>query len=140
MILMNAGDLPGAEERLGAAVKLDVRDPVAAYDLGLVFAREGKYREARAAYENAVARDPGFAPGQFELGRELERAGDVMGAVEHHAAAALLKRDAPALERLGVALEMLGRPEESERYFREALEIDPGLGSGRTAPRGQPAP
>ena len=26
---------------------------------------------------------------------------------------------------------MLGQAEESERYYREALEIAPGLGSGR---------
>lgn len=73
---LRAGDLPGAQEALVSASRLDPLLPRLDFNLGLVYTRSGQYDEAVRAYERAVVRDPADAKSFANLGALYERTGD----------------------------------------------------------------
>jgi tetratricopeptide (TPR) repeat protein len=77
-----------------------VPDPVVptsaeqAYVEGLAFDKKSKERDLRAAYAEALKRDPGFAPAHIALGRSYYRSGEYDKAAEHLVQALRRNRDA----------------------------------------------
>lgn len=63
------GDLPTARMQLAALLKASPDDPNALNLLGVVEAREGKYRVAESAFRKAIAAAPDFAVPYLNLGR-----------------------------------------------------------------------
>jgi len=55
---MNTGETELAKKHLERAVELDPTYAAAWNDLGIAFEQQGKFDEARKAYEKAVALDP----------------------------------------------------------------------------------
>ena len=76
-----------AAEQYEMAAKLDKKNFIALYNLGLLFETQGKDGSAMSAYKKSIARKPGFPPSQFHLGLLLERQNDLDAAVEHYAKA-----------------------------------------------------
>ena len=75
----------------------DPRSPSSAeqaYVDGLAFDKKSKEREARAAYEEAVKRDPGFAPAHIGLGLSYYRSGEYDKAEIHLTRALRRNKDA----------------------------------------------
>ena len=64
----------------------DPRNPASAeqaYIEGVAFDKKSKEREARASYEEALKRDPGFAPAHIALGLSYYRSGEYPQAADH---------------------------------------------------------
>ena len=55
-----AGDLEAAESNLLLALESNPEQPVAHNELGIIFRKTGRFMEARASYEAALAVYPGF--------------------------------------------------------------------------------
>ncbi len=85
-LLAEQGRLDEAEREF----KIALNDPLyetphyAAYNLANIYYRQGKYREAKVYYEQAIELAPAYAPAHFELGRTLEALGDLHGAWLHY--------------------------------------------------------
>jgi tetratricopeptide (TPR) repeat protein len=62
------GDTKAAEENLINALKIDIGQPVANNELGLIYRKEGKFNAARTAYENAIKDNPQYLPAKRNLG------------------------------------------------------------------------
>jgi tetratricopeptide (TPR) repeat protein len=81
-----------------------------AYVEGLAFDKKSKEREARSAYEEALKRDPGFAPAHIALGLSYYRSGEYEQAVAHLNQALRRNQDAgDAHYYLALAERALGR-------------------------------
>lgn len=62
------GDLDRAEENLKRALSISPGHPVANNEYGMVLRKEGRFSEARAAYEAALRGYPEFLPARRNLG------------------------------------------------------------------------
>jgi tetratricopeptide (TPR) repeat protein len=76
-----------AREHYEIAMKLDKKNYLAPYNMGIVLETEGKVSQAIRAYEKAVDRNRGFPPGLFRLGRLYESQGWEGRAIEAYAKA-----------------------------------------------------
>ena len=82
--------------------------------------------EARQAYEQALALDPGLADAHVNLGRLHHRGGDPARAERHYRAAlALAPDDAVAPFNLAGLLEETGRAGDAVAAYQRALAADP---------------
>ncbi|MEZ4333672.1 MAG: tetratricopeptide repeat protein [Myxococcota bacterium] len=96
-----------------------------------LLAATGATREARAAWEQALARDPGWAPALRALAAVAERDGDAARARDlYDRAAAADANDADSLVR---AAGLLPAGPEGETRLREALRRQPRNGSAAAA-------
>src|SRR6476620_8823916 len=69
------------------AMKLDKKNFMAPYNMGIVYEMEGNTKDAITAYEHSVDRNRGFPPSRFRLGRLYEREGRSQAAIEQYAKA-----------------------------------------------------
>jgi tetratricopeptide (TPR) repeat protein len=115
---------PAADARVAASAEQ-------AYLAGLTSDRESRDAAARASYEEALGRDPGFAPAQTALGLSYYRSGEYDQAAEHLEAALRRNRDAgDARYYLGLVRRAQGRLQEAQRHL---------LWAARTGHRESPA-
>jgi hypothetical protein len=76
-----------AREQYEAAMKLDKKNFLAPYNLGIVYETEGKFSQALSAYEKSADINRGFPPSLFRMGRLLEMQGHTERAIEAYAKA-----------------------------------------------------
>jgi len=76
-----------AAEQYEIALKLDKKDFISAYNLGLLRETEGKISEAISAYKRSIHRKPGFPQSRFRLGRLYEHTNQPQPAVHEYAEA-----------------------------------------------------
>jgi Tfp pilus assembly protein PilF/peroxiredoxin len=96
------------------------------YRLGTLLARSGDAARARAAYERAIAMQPGLAEAINDLGALLAQQGDLDGAIARFRAALVAAPDYPdALNNLGYALLLTGHNEEARALYEKALALQP---------------
>ena len=74
-----------AAKQYEIASKLDKKDFISYYNLGLLREIEGKISQAISAYQKAINRKRGFPQAHFRLGRLYEQAGRTDAAVEEYA-------------------------------------------------------
>lgn len=87
--------------------------------------------EARAAYEKAIAAQPGELGPRINLGRLLHEAGaHARAEAVYREAQRELGDDGVLLYNLGVLLEDQDRAGEAAAVYRQALEADPALADG----------
>ncbi len=85
------------------------------YVAGLALDKKSKEREARAAYLEALKRDPGFAPAHIALGLSFYRSGEYETATRHFEAALVRNKDAgDAHYYLALVQRALGQTAEAE--------------------------
>jgi len=65
---MRTGKPDAAEKHLKAALEIVPRHPVASNEYGLLLRRAGRFQEARAIYEQSLARYPDYLPLRRNLG------------------------------------------------------------------------
>jgi tetratricopeptide (TPR) repeat protein len=76
-----------AREQYEKAMKLDLSNYLAPYNLGMLFETIGETSRAIAAYEKSVDRNRGFPPSRFRLGRLYEKRGWKNRAIRQYARA-----------------------------------------------------
>ncbi|MFZ2267921.1 MAG: tetratricopeptide repeat protein [Azonexus sp.] len=84
----------------------------------------GDIAGARAAYLQAIARDPGFADAHTNLANLERWEGSPDEALAHYLSAFQLRPGSPAANNVGCVLSDLGRFEEAEQWHDKALELD----------------
>jgi tetratricopeptide (TPR) repeat protein len=88
------------------------------YVEGLAFDKKSKERDARAAYLEALKRDPGFAPAHIALGLSFYRSADFRAAREHLESALVRNKDAgDAHYYLALTQRALGQTAEAEDHL-----------------------
>ncbi|HEY3188466.1 MAG TPA: tetratricopeptide repeat protein, partial [Solirubrobacteraceae bacterium] len=96
-------------------------------NLGLLLHRMGRYDEARAAYDTAVARDPTCAEAAYNLGSLAEDQGDVELGIAHYRRALEVSPDyADAHFNLAAALARTGRGPAAVVHWQRYLLLDSG--------------
>ena len=120
---MNQGRGGEAATFFAEAARLAPRDPLYAFNHGLVLSRLGRAGEAQAALRNAIKRKPDFPEALFELGAILHREGQL---AEAEKTFRQLLRVVPghvhAKLALGAVLVDARRPEQAEVPLRRALD------------------
>jgi len=99
---------------------------LAANDLGLIFAQQGKTEEAAAQYAEALRLNPDYPEAHVNLGIFDYQQGRTADAITQYREALLWDpRSGEAHNDLGVALAGMGKPEDAILEFREALRNNP---------------
>ncbi|HJT19345.1 MAG TPA: tetratricopeptide repeat protein, partial [Nitrospira sp.] len=117
--------LDEALEYLAAAIE---RQPSALYcfNLGVISQKAGRWEQAIAAYEKALALNPRHAEAHMNLGNVLRDRGRPQEAIESYRRAEALNPSHPEIHNnLGVALQEFGHTDEAIASFRRALALKP---------------
>ncbi len=137
VLLLERGDIAGAEAAFRAAIHLDEQCTEAHLRLGWVLLRRDLHLAAGSAFQRAVGLEPRSASAHEGLGVVLSRE-------KRHAAAEIEYREAIRLTpegalagamarcRLGEALAAQGRCSEAQFAYRDAIRADPGLAAAHT--------
>jgi Tfp pilus assembly protein PilF len=88
IIFANREDFLAAEASLKAALAIDSEHAIALNRLGMVLRQQGRFEEARAAYEQAIKADPEYGLAYYNLGvlndLYLRSLGDALQNYEHY--------------------------------------------------------
>jgi tetratricopeptide (TPR) repeat protein len=117
--------------RLATEQPISPRLKLGAYtNWGSLRQEQGDPIGATALFQQAVAIDPTFAIGQFNLGLALKATGDLAGAIAHYQQAIALNPGyADAYQNLGVVLLKIGRVREGVEAFQQAIALHTQQGS-----------
>ncbi len=114
---------------LQQAIDLHPGDALLQCDLGNAHNARGEQAQAIAAWTRACDIDPHFPTPWFNLGRAQQLRGDSEAAVDAlKRACALAPEILPAAVLLGDALVHLGRFDEAQARYRDALRLHPACG------------
>ena len=122
------GRLIGEAERLyRIATRIDRTDPVLAFNLGNVLGIQHRLNEAALAYQQAIARDSGFAEAWLNLGLLRERGGQIRAATDCYYSAIAARPDyADALFNLALLLTRNEQYQPALPCWDRFLELKPG--------------
>jgi len=119
---MMQGRLADAAGLFDQAVKTAPREPIFAFNLGMVLSRLGRLDQAEASLRAALKFKPDFVQALFELGALLHRMGRLEEAAQSfHRVLKLSPANAHAELALAAILVDAGRPAESEAAARRGL-------------------
>jgi tetratricopeptide (TPR) repeat protein len=103
-------------------------------NLGMLLLKVGREAEAVREMERAVALNPAYARGHYELGKIKDRSGDTGSALVHFQAALGGMKDSADLNlRLAIALERTGDGVRAREHFKRVLELAPSGPEAATA-------
>ena len=129
---LESGDVPGAIEKLEAALRCDRENTLALGNLGLIYHQLGQLERAEESYRSALAIEPADPWLHRGLGGVYETQGRWEQAQkEYRRAIELDPQDALARYALGNALLAERKLEAAVDAFCDALEIDPTLDAAR---------
>jgi len=95
-------------------------------NLALLLYRTGRDAEGLEELRLAVATNPSYARGHYELGKALERSGDLKSALASYEAALGGMKDSADLNlRIALALEKGGEGGRAREHFKRVLELSP---------------
>ncbi len=133
---IESGDAVSAERDYKEALK----DPIYTtpekihLNLGLLYFKEGRDAEGLESLKRSVAMNPAYARGHYELGKALEKSGDLSGSlISYQAAIGGMKDSADLNLRLALALERSGDGGRAREHFRRVIQIDPDGPEASTA-------
>jgi Flp pilus assembly protein TadD len=125
---MNQGNYSAALGELLKAEKLDPDDPLLHNDLGLCYLVKKRFDQAITHFSRAVELKPDYAPARNNLGTAYLMIKDWDAAIatfEEITRDLLYGTPHYPLSNLGLAYYNKGDYTTAERYYREALEIEP---------------
>jgi protein O-GlcNAc transferase len=94
--------------------------------LGVLWQQRGRLDAAIASYQQALARDPGYAAAHYNLGNAYRATEEIGAAAEcFRRAVDSDSEHAPALAALGQVLQRLGRAEDAIPFLKRALVLLP---------------
>jgi len=104
------------------------------YNLGLLFASQGRDAEAIDNLRKAVEIDPKYLEAHFRLASLLDRGGKLDEAASEYQVAAPAFRDSGEFHyQLGLVYFRLGQTERARESLRRAIEVAPGSRSAASA-------
>lgn len=113
---------------------LDPDDMQALNALGLAYARDGRFEDARAAFAQVAARVPEFAPAYFNLGWTSEELGELDIARESwNRAHAIDPADPEPMARMALLAARLGANAEAQTWAAKVLALIPAHPGARLA-------
>ena len=102
------------------------QEAISHYNLGLAYAKQGRFAEAIPCFQEAIKIDPNYANAHGNLGAAYENQGHRDKAISHlEKAIALGKNDVPIHYNLGLAYAKQGRWDEAVPCFQKAIALDP---------------
>lgn len=119
------GEYGKAADDVARGLELDPGNPYLLCVRGQVKAATGRTREARAAYDAALAADHELAPAWAGRAELAFQEGDHAGALADLGAAIKLEETAALLFNRAVVLRAAGRAEEARQDLLRAAELDP---------------
>jgi tetratricopeptide (TPR) repeat protein len=126
MFVYHLGD-PDTRDRWERMLRINPRDALAHYNLGIVLEQAGEPLAAIAHYEQAIQNQPDYPMAHYNLGIALVGQGRLAEAIGHfEKTVRLLPGLAGAHVNLGVALMKQGRPAEAIGHYEQALLINSG--------------
>jgi Tfp pilus assembly protein PilF len=129
-------DLAAAENLYTTALRADSTDPVLPFNLGNVFAAQGRAAEAKIAWQIAVARDPGFAEAWYNLAMAAEDDQHTdLAVAEYRRAVQAWPEYSDAHFNLALLLTKVGRYEEALAVWETLLKLEPSSKQSATAKR-----
>ena len=122
-----SGRFEQAENLYKQAIAADKYNADAEQFLGLLLLQRGKPEEGIQQIRRAIAINPKVPPYYDNLGAALESTGDAEGALDSFKKASALdaKKSPERSFGIGNALAALGRSEEAEAAYREAISLNP---------------
>jgi len=125
-LALTLGETDAARERIALARQLEAAHPYVVAVSGLVYLIDGQATAAKAAFEQALRRDPQDAKALLGLGLAEIKLGNVeAGKAKLQAAHATDPNNALVLTYLGRAQQHLGETEAASASWRSAQKIDP---------------
>ena len=126
IVALRGGDNARAANLLAPLIARGVATAELHQYLGRAYAGMGKWKDAAAQYERAVAKLPGDGETWRAYGKALVRAGNTTGAIAaFERLVALAPTDAVARMQLGEALRDAARYQDAARVITAALGLDP---------------
>jgi len=126
IVAKNQNRLSDAEDYFRRSLKANKRQPEVLNNLANLIRKMGRLDEAIGLYEKAVAIDPNFADGWFNLGRAHQANDAHPGAIEAlKKAQAINPRDPRFGNSLGISYKSLDRLEEAIEVYDQALASKP---------------
>jgi len=108
------------------AIEVTQNNDAMHYNLGVIFAEQGRFTQAISHYSKALQITPNFSQAHNNLGAAYLKLGRTAEAFRHYREALQIDPDfAEAHSNLGNILTEEGRTAEAIRHYREALRIDP---------------
>jgi tetratricopeptide (TPR) repeat protein len=127
---IQAGALGEAESHYRAALR--AKPNAETYNgLGFVLAAQGRPGEATEQFQKAIEINPQYTPAYNNLAETLAKQGKLEDAAIYYRASLKERPSAAVHTDLGVVLRKLGKTEEAETEFRQALAMDPGQQKAR---------
>lgn len=128
----NLGVAMQAANRFGEAVEayrraITLRPDYAAahFNLGNVFAELERYQDAVTSFREAIELNPDCVESYVNLASALRDIGALEQAELFYRKAVTIRPSADIYGSLGAILSLLGKPDEAEKAYRDALDIDP---------------
>lgn len=133
--VVQASNLEAGIERLERAIEMHAPErPEFYYELGRAYARHGDFQAAIRWCDEALRRDPTFAPALKQLADAAVETGDFARAVQALARASQLQPDdVDALAALGQVYLRQERVAEASATLQRALALDPDLPQANNA-------
>ena len=126
LLYAQVGDLEGVARHFAESARLRPESATAQYNLGSARMLQGRRAEARAAFERAVALDPGYGNAFRGLGIVLYRDGLFDEAARaYERALTIAPGDVAVHHNFAVLLHAQGKLTESIARYEAALRLDP---------------
>ena len=120
-----ADDVETAQRLYRRVMRIDPRDPAAAFNLGILLRALGRKVEAEAAYRAAIKADPGFAEAWYNLADVLDdQRGSDQAVACLERAVAIHPQYADAIFNLGLLHQRRERHADAAGYWRRYLALD----------------
>jgi tetratricopeptide (TPR) repeat protein len=95
--------------------------------MGEILMEKGELKEAEKIFRQVVAMEDRYYPSHFHLAMVLERQQQYQEAIAEYKRAIELKpTEAAPYHNIGSILTSIGNNEDAERFFIQALKVDPG--------------
>jgi Tfp pilus assembly protein PilF len=113
-----------AEVDLRRAARINARSPEVQVQLGMLFSKRARWREAIEPLLAAVASDPAHGDAHYYLGEAYNHIDELSSALASYEMASTLQPTSMrALKGIGIVLDRMGRPVEAAAAYRRAREM-----------------